>query len=87
MTDRCKSSASMAWFPLMFYTSVYIGDLYKHANPLAYSDLDLETLRRNALTRDAEATRLSSRELFYSSVITLVHSCLLPGFVATPASG
>ena len=76
----------MAWFPLMFYTSVYIGDLYKRANPLVYSNLDMETLRQNVLARDAEATRISSRALFYSSVITLVLTWLLPGFVATPAS-
>jgi solute carrier family 45 protein 1/2/4 len=70
----------------MFYTSVYIGDLYKRANPLAYDDLDMETLRQHALARDAEATRLGSRALFYSSVITLVLIWLLPSFVATPAS-
>jgi solute carrier family 45 protein 1/2/4 len=70
----------------MFYTTVYIGDLYKRANPLAHGDLDMETLRQNALARDAEATRLGSRALFYTSVITLVLTWLLPAFVATPAS-
>lgn len=70
----------------MFYTSVYIGDLYKRANPLAYDDRDMEILHQNALARNAEATRLGSRALFYSSVITLVLIWLLPAFVATPAS-
>jgi solute carrier family 45, member 1/2/4 len=76
----------MAWYPLMFYTSIYIGDLYKRANPLAHDNLDTETLRQNALARDAEATRLGSRALFYSSVVALILTWLLPGVVAAPAS-
>jgi solute carrier family 45, member 1/2/4 len=76
----------MARYPLLLYTSVYIGDLYKRANPLAYGNLDIETLHKNALARDAEATRLGSRALFYSSGIALILIWLLPVFVATPAS-
>jgi hypothetical protein len=74
----------MAWFPLTFYATVYIGDLYKRAHPFAYADL--ETLRLNTLDRDAEATRLGFRALLYSSLITTVLIWLLPAFVATPAN-
>ncbi|KAF8631680.1 hypothetical protein AX15_002265 [Amanita polypyramis BW_CC] len=71
--------AWLAWFPLLFYTTIYIGDLYKHAT-LASSTLPLSDEESSAL--DAEATRLGSRALFYSSLVTLFCNIALPFFVS-----
>ncbi|KAL1743634.1 major facilitator superfamily domain-containing protein [Schizophyllum fasciatum] len=59
--------AWIGWFPVMFYTSVYIGDLYQRSN----SEPD-----------DAEGTRLGARALFYMGVVSLISNIALPAFVA-----
>jgi solute carrier family 45 protein 1/2/4 len=71
-------SSWIAWFPLLFYTTMYIGDLHKRAfyaklSPSlpTPSDADLAAL-------DAEATRLGSRALFFSSLVTLFGNICLP---------
>lgn len=75
-------SSWLAWFPLLFYTTMYIGDLHKRAfyanlgpNSPKPSEADLATL-------NAEATRLGSRALFYSSIVTLAGNLLLPFFIS-----
>ncbi|KAF5384381.1 hypothetical protein D9615_003131 [Tricholomella constricta] len=70
--------AWIAWFPLLFYTTIYIGDLYKRATPTSAT--------ATPAARDAEATRLGTRALFYSAILALLLNVLLPAFVATPAT-
>ncbi|KAG6886815.1 hypothetical protein C0995_004311, partial [Termitomyces sp. Mi166 len=70
--------AWIAWFPILFYTTIYIGDLYRRSTPLSPSITVTE--------RDNQATLLGTRALFYSSFIALVLNVVLPAFVATPAT-
>ncbi|RDB28230.1 General alpha-glucoside permease [Hypsizygus marmoreus] len=78
--------AWIAWFPILFYTTIYVGDLYKRATPLAQSPLPTTPDMTLAQARDAEATRLGTRSLFYSSLLALIINLVLPAFVATPVS-
>ncbi|GLB40043.1 putative MFS/sugar transport protein [Lyophyllum shimeji] len=70
--------AWIAWFPILFYTTIYIGDLYRRSTPPSPS--------ASPDDRDAEATRLGTRALFYSAILSLFLNLVLPAFVATPAS-
>ncbi|KAG6849814.1 hypothetical protein H0H93_004763 [Arthromyces matolae] len=70
--------AWIAWFPILFYTTIYIGDLYRRSTPLSPDISEAE--------RDNEATRLGTRALFYSSVLALFLNIVLPAFVATPVT-
>jgi hypothetical protein len=72
-----RTSAWIAWFPILFYTTVYVGDLHKRASPTPQSDQEADAL-------DAEATRLGSRALLFSSILSLVANVLLP-FVVSEA--
>ncbi|KAI0686571.1 MFS general substrate transporter [Earliella scabrosa] len=65
----------IGWFPMLFYTTAFIGDLHKEASPLAADDPAL----------DAEATRLGTRALFYSSILSFAGNVLLPFIVAESA--
>lgn len=67
-------SAWIAWFPILFYSTIYIGDLYKWGAPVAATD-------EEQLLLDAEATRLGSRALFFSSILSLIVNVALPAFV------
>uniref|UniRef100_D8Q806 Major facilitator superfamily (MFS) profile domain-containing protein n=1 Tax=Schizophyllum commune (strain H4-8 / FGSC 9210) TaxID=578458 RepID=D8Q806_SCHCM len=67
--------AWIGWFPVMFYTSVYIGDLYKRSAAQAHIEPD-----------DAEGTRLGARALFYMGAVSLFANVVLPAFVAETAS-
>src|ERR1700722_8050393 len=82
MTISLKhTSSSIAWFPLLFYTTVYIGELHKRASPLGVdSDAAADAL-------EAEANRLGSRALFYSAIISLVTNVILPFFVCEASYG
>jgi solute carrier family 45 protein 1/2/4 len=71
-------SSWIAWFPLLFYSTIYIGDLYKRTAPTATTDAERTSL-------DAEATRLGSRALFYSSLLSLLVNVALPAFVPEAA--
>ncbi|PFH53502.1 hypothetical protein AMATHDRAFT_54630 [Amanita thiersii Skay4041] len=71
-------SAWLAWFPVLFYTTIYIGDIHKNAI-LASSVSPLSSQERAEL--DAEATRLGSRALFYSALVSLFGNVVLPYFV------
>lgn len=79
MVTKCFS-AWIAWFPLLFYTTLYIGDLYKRTTPLS-SNPDVQELH----DRDAEATRLGTRALFFSAIVSLFLNLVLPACVVTPA--
>ncbi|KAJ3515315.1 hypothetical protein NLJ89_g1827 [Agrocybe chaxingu] len=72
--------AWIAWFPVLFYTSIYVGDLYKRSQPHPGSD-------EAAAALDAEATRLGSRALFYSALVSLFANLVMPAFVTEAAGG
>lgn len=63
---------------MLFYTSIYVGGLYKRSLPAATTDQQQTII-------DEEATRLGSRALFYASVLSLIASLVLPVFVAEAA--
>jgi hypothetical protein len=69
-------SAWIGWFPVLFYTSVYIGELHKRTTP-APSPFDLTAIR----LLEAEATRLGSRALLFNSLLALAANVALPYFV------
>ncbi|OCH90826.1 MFS general substrate transporter [Obba rivulosa] len=66
--------AWVGWFPVLFYTTAFIGELHKRSSPVPSTDAEQEFL-------DAEATRLGSRALFYSSILSLTANIILPFFV------
>ncbi|KAH7915904.1 major facilitator superfamily domain-containing protein [Hygrophoropsis aurantiaca] len=66
--------AWLAWFPVLFYTTVYIGELHKRSSPIPVDD-------EAELILDAEATRLGSRALFYSALVSLAVNTIMPVFV------
>ncbi|THU98478.1 hypothetical protein K435DRAFT_777462 [Dendrothele bispora CBS 962.96] len=106
--------AWISWFPILFYTTVYVGDLHRRSfyealhNAMANSQNSGNTARtllnrslhhvsshllpiRQASNStesldlpahiDEQATRLGSRALFYSAVVTLAVNIALPFFV------
>ncbi|KDR74758.1 hypothetical protein GALMADRAFT_269030 [Galerina marginata CBS 339.88] len=70
--------AWIAWFPILFYSTIYVGDLYKTSTAPA-SNADEQAFL------DAEATRLGSRALFYSALLSLLVNLALPLFVSEAA--
>jgi hypothetical protein len=72
-------SAWIGWFPLLFYSSVYIGELhirrFSHPSP---STKQLQLL-------EAEATRFGTRALLYHSLLALLANFVLPYFVSESA--
>jgi solute carrier family 45 protein 1/2/4 len=66
--------AWLAWFPVLFYTTVYIGELHKRVSPPPADDI-------SAITLEEEATRLGARALFYSAVVSLAANIIMPFFV------
>ncbi|PPQ81361.1 hypothetical protein CVT25_015468 [Psilocybe cyanescens] len=72
--------AWIAWFPVLFYSTIYVGDLHKRASPIATTDDELAAL-------DAEATRLGSRALFYSALLALFVNLTVPLFVSEATPG
>lgn len=77
------TSASLSWFPILFYTTIYVGDLYKHA-ALAASTSPLSD--QDMIGVDADATRFGSRALFYSSLVSLFCNVVLPYFISETAN-
>ena len=71
LTDR---SAWIGWFPVLFYTTVYVGDIYKSGLPDSVDPESEEV--------DAEATRLGTRALFWSACISLFSNFALPFLVS-----
>lgn len=68
-------SAWMGWFPVLFNTTEFIAELHRRSHPEMDSEAALE-----------EGTRLGSRALFYSSILSLIANVLLPFFVAEAGS-
>jgi solute carrier family 45 protein 1/2/4 len=81
MNHSTTYSAWVGWFPVLFYTSVYVGELHKRASPLGPNP---DPAAIQAL--EAEANRLGSRALFYSALLTLAMNILLPFFVRETAT-
>ncbi|KAM5539805.1 hypothetical protein V8D89_006618 [Ganoderma adspersum] len=71
----CIHVSWVGWFPVLFYTTAFIGDLHKASSSLPPSDPDL----------DAEATRLGTRALFYSAILSFAGNVFLPFIVAESA--
>lgn len=69
-------SAWIGWFPVLFYTTVYVGDIYKSGLP--------DSIDPESVEVDAEATRLGTRALFWSACISLFCNLALP-FLVSPA--
>ena len=59
---------------MMFYTTVYVGDIYKSGLPDSVDPTSEEV--------DAEATRLGTRALFLSACISLFSNFALPLLVS-----
>lgn len=68
-------SAWIGWFPVLFYTTIYVGDIYKSGLP--------DSANPESEDVDAEATRLGTRALFWSACISLFCNSVLP-FLVSP---
>ncbi|KAG9313671.1 hypothetical protein JVU11DRAFT_6016 [Chiua virens] len=66
--------AWLGWFPVLFYSTVYIGDLHKKSSPIPEN-------AHAAIVLDAEATRLGTRALFYSALVSLIANIVMPSFI------
>ncbi|KAK0236313.1 sucrose transporter [Armillaria nabsnona] len=84
----------ISWFPLLFYTTLYIGDLHKREyytsllltesiGPSTLGLINSAVISRQDDTDalEAESTRLGSRALFFSSILALSTNVLLPFFI------
>ncbi|TFY54951.1 hypothetical protein EVJ58_g8555 [Rhodofomes roseus] len=65
--------AWVGWFPVLFYTTEFIAELHKYDNA---------SMPQDDPALNAEATRLGSRALFYSAILSLTCNVLLPFFVS-----
>ena len=73
------TSAWLAWFPILFYTTIYVGDIHKRA---IFASPNPPSSEQDRAALDAEATRLGSRALFYSSLLSLLCNIALPYFAS-----
>lgn len=64
----------MAWFPQLFYSTVYIGEVYKRSMPPPVDEAAAEELA-------AEGTILGSRAMFYYAIVVLCANFIMPLFV------
>ncbi|KAJ3795466.1 sucrose transporter [Lentinula aff. detonsa] len=79
--------AWISWFPIMFYSTLYIGDLYKRAFFTTAILVPPPEITEDSLTAlDNEATRIGSRALFYQSLLALSMNVVLPFFTTTSSS-
>ncbi|KAL5514844.1 hypothetical protein ACEPAG_2160 [Sanghuangporus baumii] len=66
--------AWFAWFPVLFYTSVYVGDIYKKGLPEATSAAE-------SALQEKHADIIGSRALFHHGLVALAANFFLPLFV------
>ncbi|VDC04314.1 unnamed protein product [Peniophora sp. CBMAI 1063] len=71
--------AWLGWFPVLFYTSLYVGDFYRRSTP-ASSALTPEFV-------EAEANRLGSRAMTISAILTLLTNFAAPILVSKRRTG
>ncbi|KAF9072613.1 major facilitator superfamily domain-containing protein [Rhodocollybia butyracea] len=77
----------ISWFPIMFYSTLYIGDLYKRAFFATAILMPPPEITEDSLAAlDTAATRIGSRALFYSSILCLFMNIVLPFFVTEASS-
>lgn len=76
-----RFSAWISWFPILFYTTLYISDLYKRSLPPSAFEGNIEDI-------EAEGTRLGSRAQLLSALLALTTNFLAPLIVrnAAPSS-
>ena len=65
--------AFLGWFPVLFFTSVWVSELYKSSHP----DLDPEDPQVNA-----DAVRAGARSLFFQAIVNIICSVGLPFLVS-----
>ena len=66
--------AWIAWYPILFLSTSYIGELYKRASPEP-------TTEDESGQQNREATILGTRALFFFSIVTLFANFAMPLFV------
>ena len=69
-------SAWIGWFPVLFYTTAFVGELHKRSFP---------NIPPSDPTLDAEATRLGTRAMFFNALVNVIASIVLPFFVTEAA--
>jgi solute carrier family 45 protein 1/2/4 len=72
-------SAWTSWFPILFYTTLYVSDLYKRSLPPSAFEGNIEDI-------EAEGTRLGSRAQLLSALLALTTNFLAPLIVRNAAS-
>lgn len=73
--------AWIGYFPMLFYTSEYVGDMYKHEY-LASHPRDTPLTRPERVALNEEATRRGSRALLWYGLVSLALNIALPIVVA-----
>ncbi|KAF8497455.1 MFS general substrate transporter [Russula emetica] len=68
-----------AWFPILFFTTLYVSDLYKRSLPSSAFEGNMEDI-------EAEGTRLGSRAQLLLSLLALATNFLAPLFVRNGTS-
>ncbi|KAI0301333.1 hypothetical protein BC826DRAFT_1090061 [Russula brevipes] len=74
-----RFSAWSAWFPILFYTTLYISDLYQRSLPPSAFEGGTEDI-------EAEGTRLGSRAQLFLALLSLATNFLAPLIVRNAAS-
>jgi solute carrier family 45, member 1/2/4 len=78
-TPYYRFSAWLAWFPILFFTTLYVSDLYKRSLPPSAFEGNMEDI-------EAEGTRLGSRAQLLLSLLALTTNFLAPLFVRNGTS-
>ncbi|KAJ7216334.1 hypothetical protein GGX14DRAFT_604390 [Mycena pura] len=71
-----SSIAWLGWFPILFYTTMYISDIYARSPSTSGTAEEIA----------AEGTRLGARALFFSAILALATNVLLPLFTRSTAA-
>ncbi|CDZ96832.1 Sucrose transporter and related proteins [Phaffia rhodozyma] len=69
--------AWIGWFPILFFTSVWVSDLYIHQELLQHPNLS-----HTDPTLLASATRAGSKALFYNALVSFATAVFIPFLVA-----
>lgn len=73
MTDRRLAYTSLGWFPILFYTTIWVSRIYKNNHP-ELDPLDPQT--------DTDGVRAGARALFFQAIINIICSFALPPLIA-----
>lgn len=69
----------MGWFPLLFNTTEFISELYRHSLNITSESPNFEEVM-------AEGSRIGSRAMFYNAILSLIANIILPFFVSESGS-